>query len=126
MIKCKYIHKGVLQMIKSLDKFIQIEKRMEIAFFIMIVIDVIMYITRFIFYATDTTIHYFDDLTEIMRNGFLILAFLYVLLIINYKRYFVSETKLNGTRYIVMIFIILGYILISFLVFILTGLIFIG
>ena len=92
----------------------------------MIGIDVLIYITRLIFYTTDVTIRYFDDLTELMRNGFLILVLLYLLLLINYRRNFRSVVELKASRYISMVFIILGYILISFLLFILVGLVFTG
>jgi len=110
-------------MTKSLEKFLRIEMKMKRAFFIMVGVDVIIYITRLVFYATDITIRHFDDLTEIMRSGFLILAFLYVLLLINYMRYFRSSTELKLSRFIKMILFILVYIFISFIVFTVVGLV---
>ena len=109
-------------MIKSLDKFKSIEKGMKKAFLIMIVIDVLIYITRLIFLISDITIRYFDDLTEIMRNGFLLLGLLYLFLHVNYVKYFKDEEEAKLSNYIKMIFIILGYILISFILFAIIGL----
>ena len=121
MIKLTY-REELDVMIKSKEQFIKIENMVRKIFYVLIGIDIIQSVIMIFIYVSNITFRGMDDVSEIMRSGFFILIIVYVFLIFSFKKSYEETSIMKKRKVIAMPFIILGYVIVSFIIFGIIGL----
>ena len=121
MIKLTY-REELDVMIKSKEQFIKIENIVRKTFYVLIGIDIIQSVIMIFIYVSNITFRGMDDVSEIMRSGFFILIIVYVFLIFSFKKSYEETSIMKKRKVIAMPFIILGYVIVSFIIFGIIGL----